>query len=125
MVEFESSVGDVSFPHNTHLGFGCAACHHQIHAQALDTPHPEYMTSSWIRCQGCHGVNPAMPGPYYKCALCHHSEPHSISDETLSAKVVVHQSCWKCHESGTGVEASKGCGDCHVKEEQPTEASDG
>jgi hypothetical protein len=27
----------------------------------------------------------------------------------------VHQSCWECHATKTGVEASQGCVECHVK----------
>jgi c(7)-type cytochrome triheme protein len=117
-VVFESSVGDVRFPHNLHLKFGCTMCHHQIHAAELETPHPEYMESSWITCGDCHAKESALTGNYYRCSDCHHSEPENIADETLSSKVVVHQSCWKCHESGTGRQASSGCDDCHVKEQQ-------
>ncbi|NIP18995.1 MAG: hypothetical protein GWM87_13205 [Xanthomonadales bacterium] len=124
-VMFESSMGDVRFPHNVHLKFGCVACHHQVHAGVLETPHPEYMDSSWVNCETCHSAEPATPGPYYRCSACHHSEPTDISDETLSAKVVLHQSCWKCHTSGTGAEASKGCVTCHVKNEQQAEVTGG
>jgi hypothetical protein len=118
---FSSSVGNVLFPHNLHfeeLELECSECHHQIHAMGLDTPHPGYMTSSWINCQICHDTKPENEKDYYKCSDCHHSDPDNIADETLSSKVVMHKSCWKCHESGTGVQASKGCIDCHVKEEK-------
>lgn len=114
----ESSVGDVHFPHNLHvtdLGVGCGECHHQINAKVLDTPHAEYLTSSWINCQICHGTDSTDRQKYYQCSHCHHSDVENIADETLSAKVVVHKSCWNCHESGTGIEASKGCSECHVK----------
>ncbi|MGA9575694.1 MAG: multiheme c-type cytochrome [Lysobacterales bacterium] len=117
-VAFTSSVGNVSFPHNTHaveLEIDCSECHHQIHAGELDTPHPGYLDSSWINCQICHNPNSKMSGQYYKCSECHHSQLESVADETLSSKVVIHKSCWKCHESGTGVEASEGCVECHVK----------
>ena len=116
-VTYESSAGNVLFPHSTHLKFGCAACHHQIHASVLDTPHPDYLKSSWINCQDCHDTKSETSSNYYKCSDCHHADPEDISDETLSSKVVIHQSCWKCHKSGTGAKASEGCGDCHVKEE--------
>ena len=115
---FESSVGDVFFSHKLHikdLELECAECHHQIHAVDLDTPHPDYLTSSWTRCNTCHVTNSDRSNQYYKCSDCHHSEPSNLADETLSSKVVVHKSCWKCHESGTGVKASTGCSDCHVK----------
>ncbi len=117
-ISIESSVGNVLFPHNVHMKFGCIACHHQIHAMELDTPHPDYLTSSWINCQGCHDTDSETTRNNYKCSDCHHSEPENIEDETLSSKVVVHKSCWKCHKSGTGVKASEGCSTCHVKEEK-------
>ena len=41
------------------------------------------------------------------------ANPRNIADETLSAKVVVHQQCWKCHPVGTGKEASAVCEKCH------------
>lgn len=113
----ESSAGAVQFPHKGHLKYGCKKCHHQIQASELDTPHPEYLTSSWINCQDCHKAEQENGNKYYKCSACHHSDPATISDETLSSKVVTHKSCWNCHETGTGVNASKGCGDCHMQEE--------
>ena len=115
---YPSSVGDVLFPHGLHvtdLELDCAECHHQIHAMDLDTPHPGYMTSSWISCNICHNTDTPDRNQYYKCSDCHHSDLDDIADETLSSKVVTHKSCWNCHESGTGVEASQGCSDCHVK----------
>jgi hypothetical protein len=117
-ITIESSVGNVLFPHKVHMRFGCKACHHQIHAKELDTPHPDYLTSSWINCQDCHDAGSKTTRNNYKCSECHHSEPENIADETLSSKVVVHKSCWKCHKSGTGVKASEGCSTCHVKQEK-------
>jgi hypothetical protein len=120
-ITYESSVGKVLFPHNTHAKdheIECVECHHQIHAEELVTPHAEYLTSSWIKCQICHNPDSAAQGKYYKCSDCHHSEVDNIADETLSSKVVTHKSCWACHETETGVGASKGCVDCHVKEER-------
>jgi hypothetical protein len=119
-VLFESSVGDVLFSHKMHveeLEVVCAECHHQIHAKTFDTPHPDYLSSSWSNCQTCHNEDSASSNEYFKCSDCHVSDPDSIADETLSSKVVTHRSCWKCHESGTGVEASQGCSGCHVKKE--------
>lgn len=118
---FESSVGQVHFTHDLHveeLELECIECHHQIHAVELDTPHPDYMKSSWVKCVVCHEPNTEMSDDYYKCSDCHHSELENIADETLSSKVVIHKSCWTCHESGTGVTASHGCKDCHVNEER-------
>ena len=117
----KSSVGDVLFPHNLHVddvNLECTQCHHQIHAKELATPHPDYMTSSWVNCQICHDTNSEMSKKYYKCSDCHHSDPNDNADETLSSKVVIHKNCWKCHETGTGVEASEGCIACHVKEQE-------
>jgi len=119
-VTIESSLGAVLLPHKVHVKdvkLKCNVCHHQIHATELDTPHPDYLASSRVSCQTCHETNSETRKKYYKCSHCHHSETDDIADETLSSKVVVHKSCWKCHETGTGVEASKGCSDCHLKEE--------
>lgn len=117
-ITIESSVGNVLFPHKVHMRFGCKACHHQIHAMELDTPHPDYLESSGVNCQDCHDTDSDTTRNNYKCSDCHHSEPENISDETLSSKVVIHKSCWKCHKSGTGVKASEGCSTCHLKEEK-------
>ena len=120
-VTFTSSVGNVLFAHDLHaveLEIECADCHHQILAMELETPHPDYMTSSWIMCQTCHNSNTEADGQYYECSVCHHSDLSDIADETLSSKVVIHNSCWQCHESGTGVRASEGCSICHVKEQK-------
>jgi hypothetical protein len=117
----ESSVGYVIFPHDFHVTgveMECVECHHQIHAVELDTPHPDYLTSSWIKCQSCHNPESESDQIYYLCGECHHTDPNNIADETLSSKVVVHKSCWKCHDTQTGVEASQGCVDCHVKNEK-------
>ena len=115
-IVYPSSVGDVAFPHDRHLKLGCTQCHHQVQAGPLKTPHPDYMDSSWVHCETCHSEEAAAGGAYYKCGHCHHAESPDIADETLSAKVVTHKSCWKCHQSGTGPDASKGCGECHVKD---------
>ena len=120
-IVIESSVGYVIFPHDFHVTgveMECVECHHQIHAVELDTPHPDYLTSSWINCQACHNPKSETDKIYYLCSDCHHTNPDNIADETLSSKVVVHKSCWKCHDTQTGVEASQGCVDCHVKEEK-------
>ena len=118
-ITYTSSVGDVLFPHNLHvteLEVQCVECHHQIHAMELDTPHPDYMTSSWVSCKICHNTDSVKREEYYKCSYCHLTNSDDIADETLSSKVVTHKSCWNCHETGTGVEASQGCAECHVKD---------
>jgi hypothetical protein len=121
VITFESSVGNVHFPHKVHQKMGCKNCHHQIHAKDLITPHDEYLGYSWVSCKDCHNPGYETDGSYYGCAACHHSNLENIADETLNAKVVVHKSCWKCHESGTGAKASKECSFCHVKEQKSME----
>lgn len=121
VVTFEASVGNVHFPHKFHvedLEQDCIECHHQISAVSLETPHPDYLESSWIKCHLCHDPSTKTDKPYYRCSDCHHEYPNNITDETLSSKVVTHKSCWKCHDSGTGVEASEGCPECHVKDKK-------
>ena len=113
---FPSSVGEVVFQHQKHVqdrSIDCVECHHQINAKKLKTPHPDYFKSSWINCEICHGESEATKEKPYACSGCHRSNPINIADETLSAKVVVHKQCWKCHQVGAGKEASKGCGFCH------------
>lgn len=117
IVLFESATGDVYFPHTRHQKMRCKRCHHQIHARELKTPHEDYLTASWIQCQSCHETDSEFGDTYFKCSGCHHAEPESIVDETISSKVVIHKSCWKCHKSGTGVKASEGCSYCHEQEE--------
>jgi hypothetical protein len=119
VITFESSVGNVHFPHRVHQKLGCQKCHHQIHAKDLVTPHPAYLTYSWVNCDDCHNKESETNTSYYGCAKCHHSNLQNIADETLNAKVVVHKSCWKCHVSGTGAKASANCVFCHVREEGP------
>lgn len=123
-----SSVGQVEFLHETHasdLGIECATCHHETDATALDMPHQDYFEDFWIDCETCHrpAAAPASPQP---CSACHHASPTTIADESLSAKVVVHRSCWGCHEGGKGQEASRSCRFCHrgpktEPQHQPTE----
>ncbi|MBI4292678.1 MAG: cytochrome c3 family protein [Betaproteobacteria bacterium] len=115
-INFPSSVGEVLFRHEAHVkdrGMKCADCHHQINAKKLNTPHPSYLQSSWINCKLCHDESGKVTGPVYACSACHRTDTRSIADETLSAKVVIHQQCWRCHEVGTAAKASKGCELCH------------
>jgi Zn finger protein HypA/HybF involved in hydrogenase expression len=115
-ITIPSSVGEVVFRHQMHigdLGIECANCHHQINAKQLNTPHPEYFGSSWINCKTCHDESAKIAQKAYRCSECHQAKPKNISDESLSAKVVIHRQCWKCHAVGTGKEASTGCEKCH------------
>jgi len=109
-------LGDVLFPHDLHydeLELECEICHHETQATVLDIPHTEYFKDFWIKCAICHREDATASGPL-ACSECHHSSPADVADETLSAKVVIHQSCWECHEIGTGAEASRGCSSCHT-----------
>jgi hypothetical protein len=115
IVTFESSVGDVQFPHRVHQKMGCKKCHHQINAEDLVTPHDEYLSSSGATCIRCHD-EAQNNDVYYGCVKCHHSNLENIADETLSSKVVLHKNCWNCHLSGTGAEASQRCSECHSME---------
>lgn len=115
-INMPSSVGEVVFRHQVHirdLGIKCVDCHHQINAKRLSTPHPDYFGSSWINCKTCHDGSEKIAQKPYICSECHLTRPKNIVDETLSAKVVIHKQCWKCHEVGTGKEASTGCEKCH------------
>lgn len=114
---FPSKVGEVQFPHRMHVEdfeIKCVDCHHQINAEVLITPHKDYFKSSWIKCQICHKPSGQSTKKIYTCSACHHPNPSSITDETLSSKVVIHKKCWECHEVNTGSEASKMCGFCHT-----------
>ena len=113
---FPSSTGEVIFHHQMHikdLGIKCVECHHQIDAKQLNTPHPDYFKSSSIKCEICHNESEKIKRKAYTCSACHRINPINIADETLSAKVVIHKQCWKCHAVGAGKEASKGCEKCH------------
>jgi cytochrome c7-like protein len=117
-----SSVGEVVFQHQTHIkdrGIQCVECHHQINAKKLSTPHPDYLKSSWINCSICHNESEKIKQKVYSCSACHPTNPVNIADETLSAKVVVHKQCWKCHEVGAGKDASNTCQMCHSGKKKP------
>ncbi len=114
-------LGDVSFPHELHyadLEFECESCHHETKATKLDIPHVEYFEDFWINCAICHRETAAAATPV-ACSGCHHDSPADIADETLSAKVVIHRSCWECHDVGRGPEASRSCGTCHTGHRRP------
>lgn len=115
-INIPSSVGEVIFHHQMHikdLSIKCVECHHQINAKKLNTPHPDYLKSSWINCNICHNEPEKIKQKVFSCSACHDTNPINIADETLSSKVVIHKQCWKCHPVSTGKEASKGCEKCH------------
>ena len=114
-----SSVGEVTFPHLFHfeeLELECVECHHEINAAKLIIPHEEYFNDFWIDCNICHNGNENARMEAQACSECHHTHPYGIADETLSAKVVIHKNCWKCHGVETGIAASESCGLCHAGE---------
>jgi len=113
---FPSTVGEVVFTHEMHIkdrGIQCVECHHSIRAKKLVSPHPDYFKGASIKCEICHSASNATMPNAYACSACHGTNPMNIADETLSAKVVVHKACWKCHQVGTGPDASKACDKCH------------
>lgn len=117
VINIPTSVGEVVFKHQAHIkdrGIKCVDCHHQINAKPLNTPHPDYLKSSWINCTTCHSEQGKVKQGVYTCSACHQTNPVNIADETLSAKVVIHKQCWKCHQAGTGKEASASCELCHT-----------
>lgn len=114
-IRFASSVGEVVFLHQKHIterSLDCVQCHHQINAKKLTTPHADYLQSTWVNCQVCHDGSAKS---VYSCSECHRTKPKHIADETLSAKVVIHKQCAKCHNVGTGKEASDRCEFCHTR----------
>jgi hypothetical protein len=124
-IVYTSAIGEVTFPHALHaeeLGFDCSECHHETAAAGLATPHDEYFEDLWVECAKCHREAAAAAMPQ-SCGECHHDSPTSTADETLSAKVVIHRSCWACHDSGTGAEASQSCNFCHAARAAAEEVS--
>lgn len=112
--ERSGRLGAANFPHSYHiddLGLECHDCHHETSAASLETPHPAYFEDFWIECETCHRPGGGVAEPE-SCDACH-TGGSGAADETLSAKVAIHRSCWGCHEMGTGAEASRGCGFCH------------
>ncbi|MCA9523743.1 MAG: cytochrome c3 family protein [Myxococcales bacterium] len=107
----------VKFPHKAHTedyDVACKTCHHEINAKVIKTPHPAYFRDSSFRCETCHSTA-KLPRKPQACVTCHHRAPSSTTDETLSAKVVIHKSCWRkgCHAAGEGKVAANKCKSCH------------
>jgi hypothetical protein len=116
-----SSIGEATFDHRLHfktLAIECKACHHETNAATLKMPHKGYFKDFWIDCSICHKSAGTAAAKPQSCSACHHGSPANIADETLSAKVVIHEKCWECHVSGRGREASNGCVTCHRKAPQ-------
>ena len=108
------------FDHEFHIDdaeLECVECHHETAASPLNTPHVEYFEDLWITCETCHHGDTPDLGPQ-ACEDCHTRAAGGISDQTITAKVATHLSCWECHDSGTGVEASENCVFCHQEPEE-------
>jgi len=111
-----SSAGEAVFPHQKHIDefqIECKACHHETDAAELKFHHEDYFDDFWIDCKICHHEKEAAKLQAQACSKCHRTLPKDIADETLSAKVVIHKSCWECHAADKGVETSKNCKFCH------------
>ncbi len=120
-VRWASSLGEVVFQHKFHteeVGAECVSCHHETVAASLELPHPDYFDGFWVDCAVCH-TGSATPAAAGKCVVCHPVRTSGLNLEMPTVKVAIHRSCWKCHERGTGSEASNQCGFCHQRPEQP------
>jgi len=110
-------MGEVIFPHDEHseeMEVECDECHHETNASPLAFPHPEMFDDFWVDCQICHHAEGSVRLEPQACSNCHSATTKDAADETLSAKVVIHERCWSCHEVGVGAEASDACEDCHT-----------
>lgn len=120
-VRWASSVGEVLFQHKLHteeFGAECVSCHHETVAASLELPHADYFDGFWVDCAVCH-TGSATPTAAGKCVVCHPERTSGQNLEMPTVKVAIHRSCWKCHDRGTGSEASTQCGFCHQRSEQP------
>ncbi|MDX1740853.1 MAG: cytochrome c3 family protein [Rhodothermales bacterium] len=103
------------FDHDFHIDdaeLDCVDCHHETEAVKLVTPHEEYFEGLWITCDDCHYSDEVVLDPQ-ACVDCHPRSTSGIDERIISAKVATHLSCWECHDSGTGAEASENCSFCH------------
>jgi hypothetical protein len=104
------------FPHDDHVtrfGLKCRQCHHETDARVLQTPHPNYLSGNGVQCGTCHHSS-SEPHRAQGCSNCHPVTPGDAADETLSAKVVIHETCWRCHQVARGAAASRTCSGCHA-----------
>jgi hypothetical protein len=113
-----SLIKTAAFPHDEHVtrfGLKCKQCHHETDAKALVTPHAAYLTGNGVTCTACHH-RAGEPRAAQGCSNCHRATISDAADETetLSAKVVIHQTCWRCHALVKGAAASRTCDGCHV-----------
>ena len=87
-------------------------------AANLALPHADYFDGFWVDCAVCH-TGSATPAAAGRCVVCHPERTSGLNLEMPTVKVAIHRSCWKCHERGTGSEASSQCGFCHQRPEKP------
>lgn len=114
-----SSAGEVNFPHQQHyeeLEIECKTCHHEQDAANIQIPHEKYFEQSGIECRICHQTTGASRMTAQSCGRCHPRGQAGTADVARSAKAVIHQKCWECHEVGTGAAASQSCRLCHSGE---------
>jgi DnaJ-class molecular chaperone len=100
--------------HAEEMELECDECHHETKAVPLGFPHEQYFDNFWIDCDTCHRENGSPDHEPQSCYNCHDTKLRDIADERLSPKVILHRDCWRCHEVGTGVEASESCEQCHT-----------
>jgi len=121
-----SMMGNVIFDHEEHadeMEIDCDECHHETNAAPLHYPHEQYFHDLWIDCNTCHREDGSADTGPRSCFDCHQAKRNGIADEHLSPKVILHETCWTCHEVGHGAKASESCQLCHTGPNKIAEAS--
>lgn len=101
------------FQHFEELEIACVECHHETNAGRLVTPHASYFEGLRVDCALCHERGGEERLAPLACVECHPKVADGAHDQLMSTKVVVHRTCWTCHDQGTGPEASENCLFCH------------
>jgi len=94
------------FPHQEHVtrhNLECVECITRPTRLRLDTPHDAYLAGNGIECQVCHQGRSLPREPQALLQPVNPVTPTDVADETLSAKVVIHRTCWRCHPMREGV----------------------
>lgn len=108
--------GEARFSHYQHfeeLAIACVDCHHETNAGRLITPHETYFEGLRVDCALCHERGGEERLAPLACVECHPKVADGAHDQLMSTKVVVHETCWTCHEQETGADAADGCLFCH------------
>ncbi|MGK5093923.1 cytochrome c3 family protein [Deltaproteobacteria bacterium TL4] len=116
LIKSPSVMGEVVFNHKAHIEeqeIKCEECHHETNARVLEFKHKYYFEDFWVDCKTCHHESQDAKEAQ-SCSECHRQQPAALADEAFSPKVVVHKSCWECHEIETGPKASEMCKECHT-----------